>query len=192
MTKITAQPKTRAYVPKPPSQRAYAPKASDPGQRITWTGSVGNGSTQERSGIIWSVGALPPSVWAQPDDMPSGDMALVMLRNMSEHPSYPVSWQRDTIKRCGHLAASKGMFAEYVTRTRYEYGKGNVEYRDTVAYHCDRDCAEVKHETRDCRDWEPSIGSTIKMLLNATARGRSDLCRRCVYLTEPAEVTAVA
>jgi hypothetical protein len=192
MTQLKVQPRIKTYVPKAPAQRAYTPKATDPGQPITWTRSVDYTSTVTRTGTVWSVGALPSSVWVQPDDAPSGAMALVMLRSMTEHASYPVTWQRDTVRRCEHLRRSKGMFAEYVTRTRYEYGRGNVEYRDTVAYHCDRDCQEINHETRDCWDWEPSVGSTIRMLLDATARGRSDLCRRCVYLSEPAEVTDAA
>jgi hypothetical protein len=175
----------RTYVPKPPPQRTYVPKPADPGQRVTWSRTIGYATTETRTGTIWSAGALPSSVWAQPDDAAAGDMSLVMLRSMTEHPAYPVTWQRDTVRRCEHLRSSKGMLAEFITRTRYEYGKGNVEYRDTVAFHADRDCIEIRHETRDPYDWEPSIGSTIRMLLEATARGRSDLCRRCVYLTEP-------
>lgn len=183
-TALTQPAMIRLRPRKPPAQRDYAPNPADPGQRVTWTRSVGYATTETRTGTIWSAGPLPMSVWAQPDGAEHGAMAMVMLRSMTEHPSYPVTWQRDTVRRCEHLRRSKGMVAEYVTRSRYEYGKGNVEYRDTVAYHSSRDCLEIRHETRDCWDWEPTIASTIRMLLDATARGRSDLCRRCVYLTE--------
>jgi hypothetical protein len=175
----------RTYVPKAPSQRDWTPRPADPGQPISWTRTVGFATTESRTGTIWSAGALPSSVWVQPDDAAAGDMALVMLRSMSEHPSYPPSWQHDTVRRCEHLRSSKGMLAEFITRTRYEYGKGNVEYHDTVAFHADRDCAEIRNETRDCREWEPTVSYVIRLLLSAAARGRSDLCRRCVYLTEP-------
>ncbi len=187
-TMLTSQPRIKPYVPKAPAQRAYAPKSADPGQRITWTRSAGYATTETRTGIIWSTGALPMSVWAQPDD--GSGMALVMLRSMTEHPAYPPSWQRDTITRCQHLATSGGMFAEYKTETRYEYGRGNVDHPHTVAYHCDRACPEIRHETRECWDWEPTTGYVIRMLLDATARGRSDLCRHCIYLSESAEVCA--
>jgi hypothetical protein len=123
----------------------------------------------------------------QPDDAPAGDMVLVMLRHLTEHPAYPATWQHDTIRRCEHLRQSKGMFAEYesVPARSWGYSSGSKTEERIVAYHADRDCLELRHETRDCTEWEPSIGSTIRMLLDATARGRSDLCRRCVYLTEP-------
>lgn len=187
MPALKTAPRITLKPQRAPSQRAYAPKATDAGQRITWTssGDYGYARSHERSGEIWSAGPLPSSVWVQPDDAPRGAMACVMLRTMTEHTYYPASWQHDTVARCEHLRQSKGMFAEYVTRARYEYGRGNVEYVDTIAYHCDRDCLEIRHETRDCGEWEPSVGSVIRMLLDASARGRSDLCRRCVYLTDP-------
>jgi hypothetical protein len=176
----------KTYVPKAPTQRAYVPKPTDPGQRVSWTRTVGYATTQTRTGTIWSAGALPSSVWVQPDDSPAGDMALVMLLSMAEHPSYPATWQHDTVKRCEHLRQSKGMSVEYRTELARSWGYGPArEEEHVVAYHADRDCLEIRDETRDCREWEPTVSYVIRMLLDATARGRSDLCRRCVYLTEP-------
>lgn len=172
---------------KAPARREYMPKPAGPGQRISWTRTAGYASTEERTGEIWSAGPLPSSVWVQPDDSPAGDMAMVMVRSMTEHPAYPASWQHDTLRRCEHLRLSKGMFAEYETvpvRT-WGYSSGTKTEERIVAYHCDRDCLEISHETRDCNGWEPTVGYVIRMLLDASARGRSDLCRRCVYLTEP-------
>lgn len=182
---------------KRPPRREFKPKPTSPGQPITWTRSTGGcwsgghyepSATVTRTGTIWSEGALPNSAWVQPDAAPAGDMAMVMLKNMTENPCYPVSWQHDTMHRVGHLRASGGMLAEFVTRTHYRYGKGEVEYQDTVGYHCDPECPEIEHETRPCTAYELSVRSVMGMLLDASARGRSDLCRRCVYLSEPAEV----
>ena len=192
MTAATArltEPKpVRTYVPKPPSQRAWTPQATDPGQRITWTRSVSYATTETRTGTIWSAGALPSSVWVQPDDAEHGAMALVTLRNMLEQSAYPVSWQRDTVKRCEHLRQARPVFAEQATRMVYEYGKGQVPRHGTVAYHCDPDCPEIKHDVRACWDWEPTTGYVIRTLLDASARGRSDWCRTCIYLTAAAEL----
>jgi hypothetical protein len=183
---LTVSKPIKTYAAKAPARRAYVPRPTDPGQRVSWTRTVGYATNQTRTGTIWSAGALPSSVWVQPDDSPSGDMALVMLRSMTEHASYPATWQHDTIRRCEHLRQSKGMFAEYRTELARSWGYGPArEEEHVVAFHCDRDCIEVRHETRDCTDWEPSTGYVIRMLLDASARGRSDLCRRCVYLTEP-------
>jgi hypothetical protein len=161
-------------------------QARRPGQRVTWTRSAGYARTETRTGEIWSPGPLPGSVWAGPDSAPRGDMALVMLRNLTEHPGYPPSWQHDTVRRCEHLRRSEGIFAEYRLESRYDYGRGRHEVPHVVAYHRDQECPEIRHATRDCHDWEPTIGSVIRMMLDAAARGRSDLCRRCVYLSEPA------
>jgi hypothetical protein len=173
---------------KAPAQRGYAPRSTDPGQRVTWTRGLGYGQSETRTGTVWSAGALSSSVWVQPDDAPAGDCALVMLRSMLEHCAYPPSWQHDTIARCEHLRQSKGLFAEVRWLNRYFYpcepGTPGA-HEDVVAYHCDRDCLEIRHETRDCTSWEPTLSSVIGMLLSAQARGRSDLCRRCVYRTEP-------
>jgi hypothetical protein len=187
---LSADPFRGLGVRKVPSsrRREYRPKPFDPGQRITWSQSVPP-ECRDRAGTIWSDGPLPKSVWAQPNDAPAGDMALVMLRTMTEHPAYPPSWQHDTIRRCEHLRASGGIFAEFRTETRNTYGKGNADYPYTVAYHCDRDCPEIRYETRECDDFEPRTGDVIRLLLSAEARGRSDLCRRCIYLTEPGQDT---
>jgi hypothetical protein len=196
MTQLKTQPRIKTYVPKAPAQRAYMSKASDPGQCITWTRSIGYTSTEARTGTIWSAGALPSSVWVQPDDAKPGDMALVMLRSMTEHPSYPASWQHDTIKRCEYLRQSRGMVAEYRTEKRRDYRDyygPEREHESVIAFHSDPQCCEIQHDTRPVRpDYEPTTGYVIRMLLDASARGRSDLCRRCVYLSEPAEVTDAA
>jgi len=146
---------------KPPAQRDYAPKPADPGQSISWARTVGYGRTEQRTGTIWSTGALPSSVWVQPHDAAHGDMALVMLRSMLEHSSYPPSWQHDTIRRFEHLRHSKGLFAEYETvpvRT-WGYSSASKTEQRTVAYHSDRACPEIRHETRDCSEWEPNVSS---------------------------------
>lgn len=173
---------------KAPAQRAYAPKPDSPGQHVTWTRAVGYGRSETRTGEVWSAGSLPGSVWVQPDDAPRGDMAMVMLRSMLEHPGYPPSWQHDTLRRVEHLRHSKGLFAEvrYLNRNYYPCDPDNPDARETVAaWHCDRDCLEIRHETRDPRSWELTASYVMDLLLSATARGRSDLCRRCIYLTEP-------
>ena len=196
MSQLKVQPKIKTYVPKPPAQRAYTPKPADPGQRISWIRSVGYTSSESRTGTIWSVGALPSSVWVQPDDAQSGDMALVMLRSMTEHAAYQPHWQHDTLKRCEHLRRSRGTVAEYRTEKRRDYRDyyGPLrEYEQVVCFHADAECCEIQHETRPVKpDYEPTTGYVIRMLLDASARGRSDLCRHCMYLSEPAEVTEAA
>lgn len=141
------------------------------------------------SGTVWSAGPVPSSVWVQCPDgamvalkLPSGERAAAGEQSMEMH-DYAETWQRDTIKRCEHLSRSRGIFAEYTTETHWRVA-GADHYR-TLAYHCDRDCPEISHETRPAYDWEPSVASIIRMLLDATARGRSDLCRRCIHLSEP-------
>ena len=188
MATFTEPKRIKTYVPRPPSQREYAPKSTDPGQRISWTRSVGYAATETRTGTIWSAGALPSSVWAHADDSPAGEMVLVTLRNMLEQSAYPPSWQRDTVRRCEHLRQAGPVFAEQRTRQVYEYGRGNVDRHDTIAYHCDPGCPEIRHDVRPCYDWEPTTGYVIRTLLDASARGRSDWCRACIYLTAAAEL----
>lgn len=196
---------TKIKMWKAPPRREYKPKSDSPGQRFSWTRTTGGcwsgghfepSASQTREGTIWSAGPEANSLWVVPDDAP-GDAVAVKLPSAkyaakghqpAEMPGYCPTWQRDTLRRVEHLRASDGVFAEFETRTRYVYGKGQVEYEDTGAYHCDRECPEIKGQTRACWGFEPSVGSLTRMLLDASARGRSDLCRRCVYLSEPAEV----
>ena len=52
MATFTEPKRIKIYVPRPPSQREYAPKSTDPGQRISWTRSVGYAATETRTGTI--------------------------------------------------------------------------------------------------------------------------------------------
>jgi hypothetical protein len=159
------------------------------------------GTSEAMSGIVWSAGPEASSVWVKLAD---GAMVALKLPGTAraaagelprEMPAYCATWQRDTLRRCEHLSRSAGIFAEVRTEVRYEYGRGNVGHERTVAYHCDRECPEISHETRELHDWEPRVSGIVRMLLDASARGRSDLCRACIYLAEPeaaAEVAAAA
>jgi hypothetical protein len=166
-------------------RREYRPKPLGPRQEIEWIGADG----RARTGIVWSEGPEANSRWARDEN---GEMTAVKLPSKKyaarghfprEIPRYCSTWQRDTLRRCENLRG-RTVFAEQQAETRYSYGRGNVTYHETVAYHCDRGCAAIAHETRPCYDWEPTAGSVTRMLLDGTA-GDGKLCRACIYLAEP-------
>lgn len=223
MAKLSQQSLIKIRPHRAPAQRAWSPKAADPGQPITWTrhqdgrrvrrdpsaplGSMSGdyiwqpGTSEAMSGIVWSAGPEASSVWVKLAD---GAMVALKLPGTAraaagelprEMPAYCATWQRDTLRRCEHLSRSAGIFAEVRTEVRHEYGRGNSEHEHTVAYHCDRVCPAISHGTRELYDWEPRVSGIVRVLLDASARGRSDLCRACIYLAEPeaaAEVAAAA
>jgi hypothetical protein len=189
---------------KAPKARDYQPKATDAGQVITWTrehpghwtvagaswgdprgGEWVAASTETMAGVIWSAGPQARSLWARCDDGTMAALKLAAGGGAFELAKYSATWQRDTIRRCEHLARSRGIVAEVRTTSRYEYGKGNVEREDVTGYHSDRDCPDIRHELRPACDWEMSVGSLTRMLLDTTAFGYPGLCQRCIYLIKP-------
>lgn len=196
------------WTPPKPTRGGYAPKPLDPGQRIEWTATTGGvhrdgrwvpTEVLNRSGVIWSAGPCANSLWVQPDDAPYGEMAAVKLPSKQaaergnkpfEMPGFPVTWQRDTVRRCDNLSRRGALFAEHETYTTYEYMKGNVERQRLVGIHCDPECPEIKHDIERAHEYVATVSGVIRMLL--TSHGDLTFCRRCIYLTEPAEVAQAA
>lgn len=205
MAGISAPALIRLRPHRAPSVRDMAHKPADPGMPVTWMrhGGGWNGgqwaepSSETMTGVIWSGGPVPGSVWAQ---LPDGSMQALKIPSAQraaagegpvELHQFPVTWQRDTIRRCENLRRCAGVVAEVRTEQEYRYGRGNVPRERLVMYHADAQCQEIEHETRPATCYEPSVRDLVDLMLSADARGRSDLCRRCIYLTGPG-VTEVA
>lgn len=174
------------------AQRAYVPKPLDPGQRVTWERKTGPGERETCSGVVWSAGPVPSSLWVQPDGMPGEVVAVKVTRGKPGYqlPRYPAGWARDAVRRAENVRRHGHLYAtvEQVTESwSWSWSCGRSTSYRTLCWHADPACADAAGRERDTdagiRPWREVVA-----ILTGERTPATDprFCRRCVYLEEPA------
>jgi IclR helix-turn-helix domain len=200
---------------KAPSRRQYNPKPLDPGQAITWTKEIPGrwtgeswgqgdwipGQTVNRTGVIWSDGPLPSSVWVHADDVNETVAVKIPTPRMvqrghgpAEMPSYGPTWQRDALRRANHVAACGTVYA-VVNETREVYRHGYRRSNEEIMlWHTDPACPDAagKEPRPDHLGYGYTVKTVIDGLIGRT-QPQSDgaWCRRCIWMDDVAEVETV-
>lgn len=211
MPALTAPKMIRLTPRRPPAVRPYAPKPLDPGQAITWareipgywTGATWGdgtwipGDRVTRTGVIWSAGPHPRSLWVTPDDAP-GYPVLVSLptpkrAEAGDGPAEIMSAElaRAATRRGENLRRHGAVFA-VLEEVRRAYGRYGCE-TEVLSYHCDPDCPHAAGKDRRpaSDDWGYS-GYPFRRVLAIVTGAETDgcspslLCQSCLWL-QPAE-----
>ena len=196
---------------KPPARRDYRPKPLDAGQEIIWTREIhghwtgatwgaGTWVPSEyviRTGVIWSAGPHPRSLWVTPDDAP-GYPVLVNLpapkrAEAGDQPSesYGAEWAREATRR-GESLRRHGSVYSVVESTEKVWGRGYGadSERKRLSWHADPQCPHAAGKVREpVTDWAAySFRRVLSIVTGAEHDGNSPspLCRTCIYLEQPA------
>lgn len=170
-----------------PRPKAYNPKPTDPGRPVRYTESgqrLGADGTwtqpdaRVRTGTIWSAGPRG-TLWVIPAEQDDGPRCCVNVTKAppgapaawQTTPHWSVSWQAKTLRR-----------VENLRRARRVFSTGHTW--DEITWHTDPACPFVVAAggPGDAEMWPWTI---IRGLIDQTRSG--GLCRRCVWLDEPAE-----
>lgn len=160
-------------------------KPNQPGDRIEFVERC-DGDTLTRTGIVWSDGPAPSTLWVQPDNDPANQVAVKLHRGQQPEamPGFPASWQRDAIRRCDNIRRFGRVFGVIDS-----VGHGGVT---AASWHVDQDCLSAMGKMPYEQEG-PTVREVVDILLGRYQfRSTAHLCLRCVYLDETAEIGAAA
>lgn len=162
-----------------------ATKSNAPGDPIEFVERHGS-DTLTRTGVIWSAGPAPSTLWVQPDNDPANQVAVKLHRGQQPEamPGFPASWQRDAIRRCDNVRRFGRVFGVIDS-----VGYGGVK---TVSWHVDPTCPSAAGKTPYEQPGH-TVREVVDILLGRYQfRSNTRLCLRCVYLDETAEIGTTA
>ncbi|TQS43740.1 hypothetical protein [Cryptosporangium phraense] len=145
--------------------RPFDPKPGQPGAAITYTVSTPDGPV-ERTGIVWSDGPMPSSVWVTPDDAPGTAVAVKIPTKLRAerdgarptalptHGAYGEQWQADTLYQCNRARTypqayrmwHRGQGRAYDVRAGYTHGTRFIAADRNYwhqTWHLDQDCTHA-------------------------------------------------
>lgn len=163
----------------------------DAGRRITWDAPGG----VTRSGVIWSEGPVPASLWVIPDSAP-GTCAAVKLPSPKhpsprELPKYGPAWQRDARRRIAAVLTHGALYATVEGTERVWWSDDPVA---VLLCHADPGCPAAAGRERRPPKAGPAELDLPKVVAILSQPGGSTgaLCPVCIWLDLPERADGVA